>query len=395
MSAPKILFVSHDASSTGAPYLLVSLIEWLVGQRAVEPIVVLAKGGPREEAFRRLAPVLDVDVGNTRGWRALLALARRTSWRLHRSLSYVGLREFARGRATSLIYSNTITNGHLLAALSELRLPVITHVHELASMIKRSEEDGSLAHTLRLTSRYIAVSEAVKRDLMTHCHVPADKIDVVRNFLPLGQRQEISEDQARAKVRRELGLLFDDVLLVGCGTTRPIKGPDLFIDVAAQVTAKSVGGRPVHFVWVGGENSGPEYAQLARRLADRGVSHCVHFMGHRADYLEFLAAADVFLMCSREDPAPLVVFEAASVGVPSICFLGAGGAPEFVRDDAGVCVPNADTAMMAGAAVRLINSRDLRHRLGRCARDRVRSEHVPAVGAAHILATIRMMLQHS
>ena len=382
---PEILFISHDASNTGAPYSLLSLIECLIRQGAVRPAIVLAQGGPREEAFRRLGPVFNVDTGDGPVGRTFLSLARGTSWRLHQRLSHIGLRRFVRGRDVSLIYSNTITNGRLLAALSEHRLPVITHVRELWSMIKECEENGSLAHTLRLTSQFIAVSEAVKSDLMTHCHVPAGKIDVVRNFLPLDQRKEIREDLARANVRRALGLLPDDVLIVGCGTTRPIKGPDLFIDVAAQVNAKMAGGRPVNFVWVGGEKSGPEYAGLATQIAGRGVSHCVHFLGYRADYLEFLAAADLFIMCSREDPAPLVVFEAASVGVPSIGFLDAGGAPEFIRDDAGVCVPKGNTEMMADAVVRIMDSPALRRRMASCARDRVHREHVASVSATRVL----------
>jgi glycosyltransferase involved in cell wall biosynthesis len=90
-------------------------------------------------------------------------------------------------------------------------------------------------------------------------------------------------------------------------------------------------------------------------------------------------------MCSREDPAPLVVFEAASVGVPTVCFHGAGGAPEFVSDDAGICVTNRDTLMMANAVVRLLETLTLRVTLGKCARQRVYREHVPHIGASRIL----------
>ncbi|HEX6834428.1 MAG TPA: glycosyltransferase family 4 protein, partial [Rudaea sp.] len=304
------------------------------------------------------------------------------------------LRRFVRGHSAALIYSNTITNGHALAALSEMRVPVITHVRELEGMIQECREDGSLAHTLRLTDRYIAVSQAVKDDLIHHCGIADDRIDVVRNFLPDLARYDMSADASRRRIREMLGLPPDCLMVVGCGTTRPIKGPDFFVAAAANVKRR-VDGHDVCFVWVGGEASGPQFETLMNEAVRRGVAQRVRFLGHRADYLEFIAAADVFVLPSREDPAPLVVLEAGFMGVPTVCFLGAGGAPEFVRDDAGICVANGDANAMAAAISKLLESAQLRAALGSCARDRARRDHVVSVGASEVEAIISKVVTDS
>jgi glycosyltransferase involved in cell wall biosynthesis len=231
------------------------------------------------------------------------------------------------------------------------------------------------------------VSDAVKQDLIMHCGIAASDIDVVRNFLPTDRAGDIKKKEARDRVRKALGLTPDCLLVVGCGTTRPIKGPDLFVAAAAEVD-RCIDGCDVQFVWVGGAGTGPQFDALVSETAKRGVAGSVRFLGHRSDYLQFLAAADVFVMSSREDPAPLVVLEAASMGVPTVCFTGAGGAPEFVREDAGICVAREDTQAMASAIRRLLESRPLREALGACARGRVHLEHTPAVGARQVEAII-------
>jgi glycosyltransferase involved in cell wall biosynthesis len=122
------------------------------------------------------------------------------------------------------------------------------------------------------------------------------------------------------------------------------------------------------------------------------MANRVHFVGHRTDYLDFLAATEVFLLTSREDPFPLVVLEAAAFGKPIVCFECAGGAPEFVQRDAGVCVPFGDVEAMASAAMTLAQAPEKRATLGAVARQRVVENHSVGFGAARILEILRRFL---
>jgi hypothetical protein len=85
----------------------------------------------------------------------------------------------------------------------------------------------------------------------------------------------------------------------------------------------------------------------------------------------------------------LVCLEAAEAGLPTICFEGAGGMPDFVQDDAGFVVPLEDVDAMADKVAMLLDRPDLCERLGSSARDRVLSRHTTDHAMPEILRCIR------
>jgi glycosyltransferase involved in cell wall biosynthesis len=172
----------------------------------------------------------------------------------------------------------------------------------------------------------------------------------------------------RIGVRSELGLADNAFVVGGSGTTDWRKGPDLFVATARALVARSPD-RPIHFVWVGGD---PKPIGLLRRDVERaGLSGRVTFVGKVADAWRYHSAFDAFLLTSREDPFPLVCLESARLSVPTVCFAGAGGMPEFVEDDAGCVVPYLDLQAAAGALFALSGSEGLRAGLGRRAAQKV------------------------
>ena len=128
---------------------------------------------------------------------------------------------------------------------------------------------------------------------------------------------------------------------------------------------------------------------LAHDLRHLGLDDLVHFIGARQNPLDFYAAFDVFALMSREDPCPLVMLEAASLGKPVLCFEGSGVAPEFVGEECGYVVPYLDFEEMAGKALAVLRSPALRESMGRAGMERVRARHDVAVAAPQILAAIR------
>ena len=61
-SPPSILFVSHDASRTGAPIALLTFLRWLRANTDYRFEVLLGSGGALEPAFEALAPTTNADV---------------------------------------------------------------------------------------------------------------------------------------------------------------------------------------------------------------------------------------------------------------------------------------------------------------------------------------------
>jgi glycosyltransferase involved in cell wall biosynthesis len=64
---------------------------------------------------------------------------------------------------------------------------------------------------------------------------------------------------------------------------------------------------------------------------------------------------DVFMLSSREDTYPLVVVEAASLGVPTIYFDQSGGIYDFIDAQSGIRVDYLDVQAMANAIEQLKN----------------------------------------
>jgi glycosyltransferase involved in cell wall biosynthesis len=332
-----------------------------------------------------------VETGERPLVRRILRNARSISWRLHRTLSLRSAGSFVRRHPASVVYANTIASGELLSVLAMPGVPAITHVHELRGIFEECRREGTLDHTLRHSDRFIAVADAVKENLVQGFGVPSDKVDVCYGFVPWECFSEVRIESAVQKVRTLIGAEPDNMLFVACGTLSARKGADLFLAVARRVR-EDAAMRDSHFVWVGGNASSPERAALVKEAESLGIQDHVHFLGHRTDYLDFLGAADVCLLTSREDPFPLVVLEAAGFGKPVVCFEGGGGAPEFVRSDAGVCVPLADVQAMAAAAIALARSPATRAVLGAAARQRVSESHCVDAGASRIYDILRRFL---
>jgi hypothetical protein len=210
--------------------------------------------------------------------------------------------------------------------------------------------------------------------------VPQCQIESIYEFIGRSNNAyQLPDKRAR---RRKTGLAEDKTIVFGCGTAYWRKGSDLFVEVAARLVSRGV--TDFHFYWIG-EHRKEEIGEIRRR----GLASHVTFLGPRNDPRDWFSAGDVFLLPSREDPFPLVCLEAAEAGLPTICFEGAGGMPDFVQDDAGFVVPLNDIDAMADKVATLIACPDLCMKLGVAARDKVLSRHTTDHAMPEILRCIR------
>ena len=360
----KLLFISHDASRTGAPRVLLHFLRWFKANSDMPFQILLRQGGDLAPEFSDLAPVVLWDANRVQVVR--------------RALGQVGL-----------VYSNTITNGEILARLEDFGRPVISHVHELEYWMRSSMTRNHLEQALGYTDHYIAVSRAVKECLVRSFGIPAEKIDLVYECIVAGESG--GSDRRATEIRRRLGIPDEALVVGGSGTRDWRKGPDLFIQLAQSVGRRDAG-MPVHFLWVGGSDQAPYTAALLHDLQRARLDSHVHFVAKCANPADYFAAFDVFASTSREDPFPLVVLEAANMNKPILCFEDAGGASEFVQDDAGFVVPYLDIDGMADRVVELLRSPELRQRLGERGAEKARKEHDVTVIAPQIMRIIERYL---
>jgi len=124
-----------------------------------------------------------------------------------------------------------------------------------------------------------------------------------------------------------------------------------------------------------GGNGDTEAFQFQHDLAALGLGSVCRQVAATADVYRYYCAMDVFALTSREDPFPLVMLEAGLHGVPTVCFAGSGGGPEFVAGGAGLAVPYLDLDAFAAAIACLEGNAPWRASVGEAARQKVLAHH--------------------
>jgi len=385
---PCILFISHESSRTGAPIFLLRFLRWLNEQGDLSFHVLVGSKGSLYPEFAALGPADSFEPEPTFLYRLLRKLGLN---RAARKNHQARLRQLLAARQIDLIYSNTIVNGEILEFLSFLDCPVITHVHELENVIRFFGERNTALVKAR-TDRFIAVSGAVARGLTAAAGIPAEKIETIYGFIPIPVRPANFVQTSRREVREELQVSGATHLVCGCGSIEPRKGINEFLKVAHKVVAQNPAGS-VLFLWVGGGAAQIEAALATARSL--GVEGHVRFLGVKQDVARYFAASDVFFLSSLEDPFPLVMMEAALQGLPIVCFQEAGGAPEFVADDAGFAIPGFDLDLAAARITELLRSPVLRRDMGAVGAERVLTQHRLELGAAALRKAIYASLEAS
>ncbi|SMF26537.1 glycosyltransferase involved in cell wall biosynthesis [Cellulosimicrobium cellulans J34] len=155
-------------------------------------------------------------------------------------------------------------------------------------------------------------------------------------------------------------------VVVAVGRIEHVKGFDLLVDAFATSALRD----RARLVVVG---DGSAAGALRRRVDAAGLTDRVELPG-RLDPPEVaarLAAADVVVVPSRADAAPLVVLEAWRSGRPLVATVR-GGPPEIVTDGVdGVLVDPQDTTALAGAVLGLLDDPERAERIGAAGRRRV------------------------
>jgi glycosyltransferase involved in cell wall biosynthesis len=383
----RVVFVSHDSQRMGAPNLLLDVVRAIAGDPAYSASVVLHHGGDLSSEFRAVAPT-QTALPEVPAWvpRYDVARGRMASWRVPKAFVDRAVR---RHNNANLAYLNTITLGRYARAFAALGVPILTHVHELEYWMRNKIPSDELTEALTLSRRFIAVSEAVRHNLVDNFGVPDEKITVIHG--------SVSENVPLAEVgdlRADLGIPADAQVVGGVGSLDWRKGPDLFV-VLAKLVASKVLVRPVHFVWLGGDPLSRKGRELIHQVRLAGLTGRVHFVAAVSNPAPYFAIFDLFVLPSREDPFPLVVLEAARASVPCVAFELGGGAAEFVRDDAGALAPYLDLTSMANSVFDLLLDDAARHRAGAVAAGRVRAEHNPHVMVSRVRQAIEQTLEHS
>ena len=360
----KIVFISHDGSRTGAPILLLNIIKLIKETGKYELVAVFKNGGPIEEDYQEVVKTYTWNKQIKRPLpKGIIQRFKNIFWPInHDQLNKHSIvSEMANA---DYIINNTITNGELLDILTRnFKGKVISYIHELKMSVLKYATNEGVDKTIKLSHQFLTPSLAVKHFLNETYSVAVEKISVLNSYINIPSKPLTENNNNNS-----------NFTVGSCGTIELRKGTDLFVAVAKYLETY----KPdlnISFLWKGMNGDSETLHQISNDLNKAKLEDVVRFIPSDKDMDSFYQEIDVFLLVSREDPYPLVVLEAASYGKPIICFDNAGGAPEFVQDDAGAVVEYLDIIGLANAVDTYQKNPDLVKQQGNIAKERVQKKH--------------------
>jgi glycosyltransferase involved in cell wall biosynthesis len=385
-SKKQILFISHEASRTGAPILLLNLLKWIKSHTNLHFKILLVQGGELDDEFRKIAPTLilsDLWKKDFSPFLKALPFGKSLSVRLKSLL----IRNKILSGNVKLVYANSILSGSALNFLQPKRIPVITHIHELKNAFLKYSGKYGWESIKEYTDYFICCSRSVLENLLENQPGCKERAQVIYEFIPIS---EFPIADQRFRFREKYGISQTEFVIGSVGIISSRKGADLLIQVASEHSKKSP--IPARFVWFGAKSNLEYFDYLESEVRRLKLENRIRFLGEIQKASNIYPIFDLFLLPSREDPFPLVCLEAAAAGLPIVCFKDSGGMAEFVGDDAGIVISDFDIHSMCDAVIHLQNDSMLRMAFGDNARKRVMEKCDIEKSAAKIVNLINNFL---
>lgn len=250
-----------------------------------------------------------------------------------------------------------------------LRLPYVVTVHDLQQSRRRFPATTWMR-------KVIAVSDAVKENLLTYGQVPDESIQVIPGGVEVPQPgAEPSLDGGRVPV-------------VGtAGPLERIKGHPYFLQAAQIVLSRGI---DAEFLVAG---AGPEESNLRRLTRLLGIAEKVTFVPYLHEFTDVLQTMDVFCLPSLQQGLGTIMLEAMARNKPVIA-TGVGGVYSVVHDGrTGLLVPRGDASALADKIVALLECPEEARRLACNARELVAAQFAVGPMVEQTAALYRELIQ--
>ena len=196
---------------------------------------------------------------------------------------------------------------------------------------------GALKHVNAIIANSTEIREA------WDASAPAPLRNRVRVVLNGIESMREDREKFRHRLRKELSLADGTLLIGGAGHLFPRKGFDYLLRAFAKA---DLGDAQVAIA-----GDGAHLRELEALAEELGIAERVHFLGHRDNGPEIMAALDLFVLSSHNEGMANVMLEAMAGGTPVIAS-DISGVPQAIgavegRTQAGWIVPPADDDALA------------------------------------------------
>lgn len=246
----------------------------------------------------------------------------------------------------------------------------------LAAKVLRTKSIGGIRNTYQTFSNHrlevkltvltvnalVANSISTKEHLMKNIRNEKLKVFAVQNAVA---DHFIDRETTRNRLIEDYNLPEASLWIGSIGRMEPLKRFDILLQVIALLRDE---GRNVHLVLIG---DGPEEAGLEKQSQELFLNDHVTFTGELGGASDCLRAFDLFAFTSIDEGMPNVIMEAAAAGLPIVTWK-LPFYEELLQDGKTALLVEAENiADMKNALLQLIDSPELRTRLGQAAREHI------------------------
>ncbi|MEP6651718.1 MAG: glycosyltransferase family 4 protein [Myxococcales bacterium] len=288
------------------------------------------------------------------------------------------LRRLFVARNYQVVHSHTPKAGLLAPLAARLaRVPVVLHtIHGLLFHDRSVLKDRLLGGacelwTAKLAHRLLSQSRE-DIDVVQRFHMKRPElVDYIGNGIDITRFHPDVMRSARARMRAELGIGPDDVVVGMVGRLVREKGFVEFFTAMREVMAQRPGVRTLIVGPVDqGQSDSVHQADFATKLDPARTI----WLGRRDDLPELYSAMDIFALPSYREGIPRTLMEASAMGLPVVA-TRIRGCREVAKDGVtGLLVEPRQVPPLVQAILRLVDDPKLRDRFGRAGRAHVVSQ---------------------
>jgi glycosyltransferase involved in cell wall biosynthesis len=223
----------------------------------------------------------------------------------------------------------------------------------------------------RLAAAVVAPSPAIVQELIDSGY-PADRLQLIPNGVSVAEERS---PQRRLLAREALGTAHavlslgrDTKLAVYTGRLIEEKGLSCLVEAWARVLKNHSNTR----LWLVGE--GPLRDRLAEKIERLHIRGRCVLVGSFDSVEELLAAADLFVLPSRDEDASIALLEAMGSGLPIVATDSPGTRTLITPGTHGLLCPLGDPITLAAAMSQLLDSPLLAKQYGTAARERAQAD---------------------
>jgi len=326
-----IIFISHDATTTGAPIVLLELCRQYRNTYKKSMVIILMAGGELQKDFEELAIVINLNMSL---FTKNIAIDN----------AYKIFFDILAKKGYTQCVANTVLSGFLNEFLEDNCIETTYLIHEMPELIdefnftQAALNIGSSRSSIVFSSKYVA-------DKFSNLYMNKN---AAQHIIPQGiSENAICTDKKAAKKRlcEIIGCDSDSCkVILGAGLAQYRKGTDLFLSTAAECYKKGKIDN-LHFIWLG--NREKEYEDWKYKvLPTLQYKEHIHFIDFVDDPTDFFGGSDIFLLTSREDPLPGVALIALKNLLPVIMFESTGGIEEYITKSNGAVIEQFNTLKM-------------------------------------------------